>query len=167
MNAKVIGMRWNDETHVLVGQGYKTWFNDTSFVPCILKEQRKATLSLFQCPINPCNLLKLELICTITVSSVLHCFRYDKEISDCTCHIHLLFWSVLEFSLYTRGPCRTHTVGPHAYGLANLTLLTHTPYGKVRTCGQWRLWSYCAVAQTDLSLRWAHRSFCWFCRAAA
>ena len=22
-------------------------------------------------------------------------------------------------------------------------------------------------AQSDLSLRWAHRSFCWFCHAAA
>ena len=26
-----------------------------------------------------------------------------------------------------------------------------------------RLW---ADAQADLSLRWAHRSFCWFCHAA-
>ena len=37
---------------------------------------------------------------------------------------------------------------------------------KVSTCGQWRLWSDCADAQADLSLRWAHRSFCfvvfWF-----
>ena len=29
---------------------------------------------------------------------------------------------------------------------------------------QRRFW---ADAQTDLSLRWAHMSFCWFCRAAA
>ena len=29
--------------------------------------------------------------------------------------------------------CRTHTVGPHAYGLANFTLLTQIPYGPVRT----------------------------------
>ena len=28
-------------------------------------------------------------------------------------------------------------------------------------------WSDWADAQTDLSLRWAHRSFCWFCRAVA
>ena len=28
-------------------------------------------------------------------------------------------------------------------------------------------WSGCADAQADLSLCWAHRSFCWFCRAAA
>ena len=27
---------------------------------------------------------------------------------------------------------------------------------------QWRLWSDWANAQADLSLRWAHRSFCWF-----
>ena len=32
---------------------------------------------------------------------------------------------------------------------------------------QWRLWADCADAQTDLSLRSAHMSFCWFCRAAA
>ena len=28
------------------------------------------------------------------------------------------------------------------------------------------LWSDWADVQADLSLRWAHRSFCWFCRAA-
>ena len=32
---------------------------------------------------------------------------------------------------------------------------------------QWRLWSDWIDAQADLSLRWAHMSFCWFCRAAA
>ena len=31
---------------------------------------------------------------------------------------------------------------------------------------QWRLWSDWADAQADLSLRWAHRSFCWFCHDA-
>ena len=30
-----------------------------------------------------------------------------------------------------------------------------------------RLWSDRADAQADLSLRWAHRLFCWFCHAAA
>ena len=30
-----------------------------------------------------------------------------------------------------------------------------------------RLWSDWADAQADLSLRWAHRSFCWFCPEAA
>ena len=29
------------------------------------------------------------------------------------------------------------------------------------------LWSDLADAQADLSLHWAHRSFCWFCPAAA
>ena len=33
------------------------------------------------------------------------------------------------------------------------------------SCGQSRLWSDLADAQADLSLRWAHRLFCWFCRA--
>ena len=32
---------------------------------------------------------------------------------------------------------------------------------------QWRLWSDRADAQADLSLRWAHLSFCWFCCAWA
>ena len=32
---------------------------------------------------------------------------------------------------------------------------------------QRRLWSDWANAQADLSLRWAHRSFCWFCHGAA
>ena len=32
---------------------------------------------------------------------------------------------------------------------------------------QWRLWSDWADAQADLSLRWAHKSFCWFCHAVA
>ena len=36
---------------------------------------------------------------------------------------------------------------------------------KVFLCGQRRLWSDWADAQADLSLRWAHRSFCWFCHA--
>ena len=30
---------------------------------------------------------------------------------------------------------------------------------------QYRLWSAWVNAQTNLSLRWAHRSFCWFCCA--
>ena len=30
---------------------------------------------------------------------------------------------------------------------------------------QWRLWSNWADAKADLSLRWVHRPFCWFCRA--
>ena len=34
---------------------------------------------------------------------------------------------------------------------------------KVSSCGQRGLWSDWADAQADLSLRWAHRSFCWFC----
>ena len=32
---------------------------------------------------------------------------------------------------------------------------------------QRRLWSDSADAQADLSLRWAHRPFCWFCHEAA
>ena len=32
---------------------------------------------------------------------------------------------------------------------------------------QWRHWSDQTDAQGDLSLRWAHSSFCWFCHEAA
>ena len=37
----------------------------------------------------------------------------------------------------------------------------------VSSCGQRRLWSDWADTQADLSLRWAHRPFCWFCHEAA
>ena len=41
-------------------------------------------------------------------------------------------------------------------------------YGpKFSSCGQRRLWSDWADAQADLSLRWAHMPFCWFCHEAA
>ena len=33
------------------------------------------------------------------------------------------------------------------------------------TCNQRRLWSDCAYAQSDLSLRWSHKSKCRFCLA--
>ena len=35
------------------------------------------------------------------------------------------------------------------------------------SCGQQRLWSDWADAQVDLSLRWVHMPFCWFCHEAA
>ena len=38
---------------------------------------------------------------------------------------------------------------------------------KLSSCGQQRLWSDWADAQADLSLRWAHMLFCWFCHEAA
>ena len=34
-------------------------------------------------------------------------------------------------------------------------------------CGQWWPWSDWADAQADLSRRWVHRSFWWFCHEAA
>ena len=37
----------------------------------------------------------------------------------------------------------------------------------VSSCGQRSLWSDLADVQADLSLRWAHKLFCWFCRAVA
>ena len=38
---------------------------------------------------------------------------------------------------------------------------------KAPSCGQQRLLITLADAQADMSLRWMHRSFCWFCRAPA
>ena len=38
---------------------------------------------------------------------------------------------------------------------------------KLFSCGQRRLRSDWASAQSDLSLRWAHIPFCWFCRVLA
>ena len=80
-----------------------------------------------------------ELICgkrTITVSCNFSLLTLTKKYP--TVHVILLFRSVWEFRPYAQGSCRTHTVRPHAYGLANHfytlnPLLTHTPYGPVRT----------------------------------
>ena len=38
---------------------------------------------------------------------------------------------------------------------------------KLSSCGQRRLWSDWADSQADLSVRWAHMPFCWFCHEAA
>ena len=38
---------------------------------------------------------------------------------------------------------------------------------KVSSCRQQRLWSEWADAQADLSQRWPHMSFCWFCHVQA
>ena len=38
---------------------------------------------------------------------------------------------------------------------------------KLSLSGQRRLWSDWADAQADLSLRWAHMPFCWFCHEEA
>ena len=38
---------------------------------------------------------------------------------------------------------------------------------KLSSCGQRRLRSDWANAQSDLSLRWAHMPFCWLCHAVA
>ena len=43
---------------------------------------------------------------------------------------------------------------------------SHWP-SKLSSCGQRSLWSDWTDAQADLSLCWARKSFCWFCRAAA
>ena len=42
-----------------------------------------------------------------------------------------------------------------------------SPQAVEDTCDQRRLRSDCADAQSDLSLRWSHKSYCRFCRALA
>ena len=37
---------------------------------------------------------------------------------------------------------------------------------RLSSCGQRRLWSDWANAQADLSVRWVHMPFCWFCHEA-
>ena len=139
-NANVKGKRWDDETHVLMGQGHlKSAILDTSFVPCILNEKRKATLSICQCLLNLCLMIfKLLLIYTRPKSSYMarqvqnkcfpHLFRYWQRNIRLYVHVILLFRSLWEFRPYAQRPCRTHMLGPraHGYGLANFTLLTHS-----------------------------------------
>ena len=48
------------------------------------------------------------------------------------------------------------------------TMRSNGSYGpNLSSCGQRRLWSNWADAQTDLSLRWAHIPYCWFCHDVA
>ena len=112
-----------------MGQGsLKSAVLDTSFVPCILNELRKAALSLFHCLLNHCltifKLILKELIimwqikCTIQCNCFLHLFSLMTNKYP-TVHVILLFLSVWKFKPYAQDPCRTNTVGPHGYGLAN------------------------------------------------
>ena len=60
-----------------------------------------------------------------------------------------------------------------------ISLCIHTVWSESLLCAQWvakdprflhadsEHWSDWADAQADPSLRWAHRSFCWFCHSAA
>ena len=46
----------------------------------------------------------------------------------------------------------------------SLSLISWGP--NVSSCGRRRLWSVWVDVQADLSIGWAHRSFCWFCHEA-
>ena len=58
-----------------------------------------------------------------------------------------------------------------SYVLQVLLYIRIRPVWSEASLSAWRnigpLTTYWAHAQDGLSLRWAHRSFCWFCRAAA
>ena len=101
---------------------------------------------LLQCLLNPClTIFKLLLNYILPKSSYVagqvhnNCFLHLFSLLTKkypTVHVILLFRFVWEFRPYAQGQCHTHTLGPHGYGLANFTLdplLTHTPYGPVRT----------------------------------
>ena len=55
----------------------------------------------------------------------------------------------------------------HLLSLAKATVYPSLdgPVGVEGTCDQRRLWSDCADAQADLSLRWSHKCYCRFRRA--
>ena len=57
------------------------------------------------------------------------------------------------------------------YGLGTMTTTTYPSLDSMEavggTCNRRRLWSDCADAQADLSLRWEHTSYCRFWRALA
>ena len=55
-------------------------------------------------------------------------------------------------------PCMTRVLVYPSWG---------SPEAVEGTYEQRRLWSDCADAQADLSLRWSHKSYCRFCHALA
>ena len=65
-------------------------------------------------------------------------------------------------------PAKTDQPGHPPNLIRDLAVCSMDSWGSnVSSCRQQRLWSDCAGAQADLSLRWAHRSFCWVCHEAA
>ena len=75
-----------------------------------------------------------------------------------------------EWELYEPPHNKTNkmTCAPRLIRVFAVRLNLKTPWDlSYPLSAQWRLWSDWADAQTDLSLRWAHRSFCRYCHAAA
>ena len=58
-------------------------------------------------------------------------------------------------------------VHPHSTARVLVHPCLDSPEAVEGTCDQWRLWSDCADAQSDLSLRWSYKFYCRFCRALA
>ena len=58
-------------------------------------------------------------------------------------------------------------VHPPSMARVLIYLSLDSPEAVKGTCDQRRLWSDCADAQADLSLRWSPKSYCRFCRALA
>ena len=111
------------------------------------------------------------LICTCTRNNGTENIRHK-----CTDHLYIQ----ISWSIYNRAAARqtiTMTGAPsevpdqsgHPPSLVRVFAVRSVGnYGpKVSSCGQGRLWSDWADAQIDLSLRWAHRSFCLFCHASS
>ena len=123
--------------------------------------------------INPClTIFKLLLKYTLPKSSCVARQVHNNRFLHFFRRLYMSYCCSDPYENWARTQCRpyhTHTLGPHGYGLANLTLFTHTPYEPVRTgmvhinepqhnkiyklCAQWRLRSAWASVQSDKSLR--------------
>ena len=64
----------------------------------------------------------------------------------------------------TCAPCEVSDQPGHPPSLISVFAMWRT---NIYWCGQRRLWSDWEDAQADLSLRWAHMQYCWFCHVGA
>ena len=83
-------------------------------------------------------------------------FSYNLSLHTSKPTIRLVWPAKTQISLYIQTVCQ----GSCYSSLNSLEV-------KEGTGDQRRLWSDCADAQSDLSLRWSHKSYCRFCRALA
>ena len=93
-----------------------------------------------------------------------NCFSLFLTIFRCLSWVTLFIFEPAHDKTYNK-ICATskdsdQLVHPHSMA----RVLVHTVDS---TCDQRRLWSDCADAQSDLSLRWSHKSYCRFCWALA
>ena len=101
------------------------------------------------------------IVCTRLILARRHCHWF------CSCHLHV--------SRIVTKPTKWHvrpTKTPISLSIPPVWSVFTVRLKKARLLSyslsaQRRLWSDWADAQADLSLRWAHMPFCWFCHDAA